>query len=48
MTLAADKGKNRSPINFAELGKRFAGLLLVASRVCAGENHAPPCCHEVV
>src|SRR5438067_3635046 len=48
MALAADKGKNRSPINFAKVGERFAGLLLVASRVCAGKNHAPPCCHKAV
>src|SRR5213596_1015396 len=48
MALAADKSKNRPPINFAQVGERFAGLLLVASRVCAGKNHAPTCCHEAV
>ena len=42
VALAADEGENRSPINFAKLGERFARLLLAAFRIRAGKNDAPP------
>jgi hypothetical protein len=46
MAPPADESENRSPINFAKLGERFARLLLVASPIRAGKNHAPPRRHE--
>jgi hypothetical protein len=35
VALVADERENRSPINFAKLGKRFAHLLLAAFRIRA-------------
>ncbi len=48
MALPADESENRSPINFAKLGERFARLLLVATRIRAGKDDAPPCRHEAI
>ena len=48
MALVADESENRSPINFAKLGERLARLLLVASRIRAGKDHAPPRRHEAI
>jgi hypothetical protein len=42
MSLLADESKNRTPINFAKLRKRFAQLSLVASCIRARKNDAPP------
>ena len=48
MALPADESENRPPINFAKLGERFACPLLVASRIRAGKDHAPPRRHEAI
>ena len=44
MAPPADESENRSPVNFAKLGERFARILRVASRIRAGKDHA----HRVV
>src|SRR5437773_511698 len=44
MAPPADESENRSPVNFAKLGERFARTLRVASRIRAGKDHA----HRVV
>ena len=46
MAPPADESENRSPINFAKLGERFAHRLLVAFRLPARKDHAPPSRHE--
>jgi hypothetical protein len=48
LALAADESENRSPISFAKFGKGSVRLLFVASRICAGQNHAPPRRYEAV
>ena len=48
MAKPADESENRSPINFAKLGERCARLLLVATRIRAGKNHAPPGRHKPI
>src|SRR5437899_13105369 len=48
IALVADESKNRPPINFAKLGKRFAHLLLAAFRIRAGKNNAPRRGYEAV
>ena len=41
MNAASNKGKDRPPINPAELSKRFARLLVAILGIDRGENDAP-------